>query len=133
MSTNEDDKKSTLRACLQESSNERMKNYVKILDEPGITTFEWIHRTQEELMDGIVYLEKLKDLLSMNMRELDAARMESIKRNEKKKDNENEVLPLSEVVEETELVEEKKEEPELEVKKKRKIKRKKVVETDGGN
>lgn len=126
MSTNEDDKKSTLRACLQESSNERMKNYVKILDEPGITTFEWIHRTQEELMDGIVYLEKLKDLLSMNMRELDAARMESIKRNEKKKEDEQEVMPLSEVVE-------KNDEPELEVKKKRKIKRKKVVETDGGN
>ena len=61
-----------------------MKNYVKILDEPGITTFEWIHRTQEELMDGIVYLEKLKDMLAMNMRELDAARLESIKRNEKK-------------------------------------------------
>jgi len=126
MSTNEDDKKSTLRACLQESSNERMKNYVKILDEPGITTFEWIHRTQEELMDGIVYLEKLKDLLSMNMRELDAARMESIKRNEKKKEDEQEVMPLSEVVE-------KNDKPELEVKKKRKIKRKKVVETDGGN
>ena len=79
----EEDKKSTLKACLEESSNDRMKNYVKILDEPGITTFEWIHRTQEELMDGIVYLEKLKDMLAMNMRELDAARLESIKRNEK--------------------------------------------------
>jgi len=122
MSNNDDEKKSTLKACLQESSNERMKNYVKILDEPGITTFEWIHRTQEELMDGIVYLEKLKDLLSMNMRELDAARMESIKRNEKKKE-EDEVMPLSEVVE-------KKEEAEPEVKRKRKIKKKKVTETE---
>tara|TARA_Y200000002_G_C22669625_1_gene659410 strand:- start:848 stop:1225 length:378 start_codon:yes stop_codon:yes gene_type:complete len=122
MSNNDDEKKSTLKACLQESSNERMKNYVKILDEPGITTFEWIHRTQEELMDGIVYLEKLKDLLSMNMRELDAARMESIKRNEKKKE-EDEIMPLSEVVE-------KKEEAEPEVKRKRKIKKKKVTETE---
>ena len=43
----EEDKKSTLKACLEESSNDRMKNYVKILDEPGITTFEWIHRTQD--------------------------------------------------------------------------------------
>ena len=103
----------------------RMKNYVKILDEPGITTFEWIHRTQEELMDGIVYLEKLKDLLSMNMRELDAARMESIKRNEKKKE-EDEIMPLSEVVE-------KKEEAEPEVKRKRKIKKKKVTETEENN
>ena len=125
MSNNDDEKKSTLKACLQESSNERMKNYVKILDEPGITTFEWIHRTQEELMDGIVYLEKLKDLLSMNMRELDAARMESIKRNEKKKE-EDEIMPLSEVVE-------KKEEEEPEVKRKRKIKKKKVTETEENN
>jgi hypothetical protein len=125
MSNNDDEKKSTLKACLQESSNERMKNYVKILDEPGITTFEWIHRTQEELMDGIVYLEKLKDLLSMNMRELDAARMESIKRNEKKKE-EDEIMPLSEVVE-------KKEEAEPEVKRKRKIKKKKVTETEENN
>ena len=73
-------------------------------------------------MDGIVYLEKLKDLLSMNMRELDAARMESIKRNEKKKE-EDEIMPLSEVVE-------KNEEAEPEVKRKRKIKKKKVTETE---
>jgi|TARA_B110000091_G_C13806244_1_gene472700 outer membrane biosynthesis protein TonB len=51
-----------------------MQNYVKILDTPNISAFEWIHRTQEELMDGIVYLEKLKETLSANMRELDAAR-----------------------------------------------------------
>ena len=103
----EEDKKSTLKACLEESSNDRMKNYVKILDEPGITTFEWIHRTQEELMDGIVYLEKLKDMLAMNMRELDAARLESIKRNEKKDEgtntDENEELPLKEVKEEKDV------------------------------
>ena len=100
----EEDKKSTLKACLEESNNDRMKNYVKILDEPGITTFEWIHRTQEELMDGIVYLEKLKDMLAMNMRELDAARMESIKRNEKKDETTNtEELPINEIIEEPDV------------------------------
>ena len=100
----EEDKKSTLKACLEESNNDIMKNYVKILDEPGITTFEWIHRTQEELMDGIVYLEKLKDMLAMNMRELDAARMESIKRNEKKDETTNtEELPIKEIIEEPEV------------------------------
>ena len=100
----EEDKKSTLKACLEESNNDRMKNYVKILDEPGITTFEWIHRTQEELMDGIVYLEKLKDMLAMNMRELDAARMESIKRNEKKDETTNtEELAIKEIIEEPEV------------------------------
>ena len=63
----------SLKSCLEESNNPRMQNYVKILDTPGISAMEWIHRTQEELMDGIVYLEKLKNVFSMNMRELDAA------------------------------------------------------------
>ena len=116
----EEDKKSTLKACLEESSNDRMKNYVKILDEPGITTFEWIHRTQEELMDGIVYLEKLKDMLAMNMRELDAARLESIKRNEKKDGStntgENEELALKEIKEDNDV------KSEVKTVKKRKVK-----------
>ena len=55
------DQKSSLKACLEEEKeNPRMKNYVKILDTPNISAFEWIHRVQEELMDGIVYLEKLR-------------------------------------------------------------------------
>lgn len=121
---NEEEKKSSLKDCLEESNNPRMQNYVKILDTPGISTFEWIHRTQEELMDGIVYLEKLKEMLSMNMRELDAAREESIKRNErneKKKEEEvNEIRLNSEEI-------------DVEVKgatsKKKKIKKKKVVQS----
>jgi outer membrane biosynthesis protein TonB len=122
-----DEKKSTLKSCLEESNNDRMKNYVKILDDPGITTFEWIHRTQEELMDGIVYLEKLKDLLSMNMRELDAARMESIKRN-KKEEEEGEDIKMTEIIEENEVS--KKPEEEKKVKKRKvKVKKEKEKET----
>jgi len=68
-----DSENGSLRNCLEESDNPRMQNYVKILDTPGISAMEWIHRTQEELMDGIVYLEKLKNVFNMNMRELDAA------------------------------------------------------------
>ena len=79
------DQKSSLKACLEEEKdNPRMKNYVKILDTPNISAFEWIHRVQEELMDGIVYLEKLKDILSLNMRELDAARIAAMKETETK-------------------------------------------------
>ena len=79
------DQKSSLKACLEEEKeNPRMKNYVKILDTPNISAFEWIHRVQEELMDGIVYLEKLRDILKMNMRELDAARLASLKETEHK-------------------------------------------------
>jgi hypothetical protein len=69
----ENEQSGSLKSCLEESNNPRMQNYVKILDTPGISAMEWIHRTQEELMDGIVYLEKLKNVFSMNMRELDAA------------------------------------------------------------
>ena len=124
MMSGSDEKKSTLKSCLEESNNDRMKNYVKILDDPGITTFEWIHRTQEELMDGIVYLEKLKDLLSMNMRELDAARMESIKRN-KKEEEEGEDIKMTEIIEENEVSKKPEEEKKV---KKRKVKVKKEKE-----
>ena len=66
-------KQSALKTCLEESDNPRMQKYVKILDTPNITAMEWIHRTQEEFMDGIVYLEKLKNVFTVNMLELDAA------------------------------------------------------------
>lgn len=79
------DQGSSLKACLEEEKdNPRMKNYVKILDTPNISAFEWIHRVQEELMDGIVYLEKLKEILKLNMRELDAARIAAMKETETK-------------------------------------------------
>jgi hypothetical protein len=95
-----EDRKSSLRACLEESNNPRMQNYMKILDTPGISAFEWIHRTQEELMDGVVYLEKLKDILALNMRELDAARISALNRaSEKEKENEitiNVDVPITE-------------------------------------
>lgn len=79
------EQKSSLKACLEEEKdNPRMKDYVKILDTPNISAFEWIHRVQEELMDGIVYLEKLREILKMNMRELDAARLAAMKETENK-------------------------------------------------
>ena len=79
------DQKNSLKACLEEETdNPRMKNYVKILDTPNISAFEWIHRVQEELMDGIVYLEKLREILQLNMRELDAARLAALKETETK-------------------------------------------------
>ena len=79
------DQKSSLRTCLEEEKeNPRMKDYVKILDTPNISAFEWIHRVQEELMDGIVYLEKLREILQLNMRELDAARLAAMKETETK-------------------------------------------------
>lgn len=35
------------------------------LDRKDLTTVEWIEHAQQELMDGILYLEKLKQELSV--------------------------------------------------------------------
>ena len=108
------DQKSSLKACLEEEKdNPRMKDYVKILDTPNISAFELIHRVQEELMDGIVYLEKLREILKMNMRELDAARLAAMKEtenkvtateNEEEKDK-NEQLQKNDVEDDEETIE----------------------------
>ena len=106
------DQKSSLKACLEEEKdNPRMKDYVKILDTPNISAFEWIHRVQEELMDGIVYLEKLREILKMNMRELDAARLAAMKETENKvtateeEKDENEQLQKNDVEDDEETIE----------------------------
>jgi hypothetical protein len=41
-----------------------MKKYGKTLDRDDLTTLEWIQHAQEEHMDAILYLEKLKTQLS---------------------------------------------------------------------
>ena len=40
------------------------KKYGTDLDRKDLTTLEWINHAQEELMDGILYLEKLKQELA---------------------------------------------------------------------
>ena len=35
--------------------------YKTTLERSDLTTLEWINHAQEELMDGILYLERLKD------------------------------------------------------------------------
>ena len=37
--------------------------YGQTLDRQDLSTLEWIRHAQEELMDGILYLEKLKKIL----------------------------------------------------------------------
>lgn len=39
--------------------------YGKTLDRNDLTFLQWIQHAQEELMDGILYLEKIKISLSM--------------------------------------------------------------------
>lgn len=39
-----------------------IKKYGTTLDRNDLTTVDWINHAQEELMDGILYLEKLKTI-----------------------------------------------------------------------
>ena len=40
--------------------------YGKTLDRNDLTFLQWIQHAQEELMDGILYLEKMKKLMSFS-------------------------------------------------------------------
>ena len=40
--------------------------YGKTLDRNDITFLQWIQHAQEELMDGILYLEKIKQLVAVS-------------------------------------------------------------------
>jgi hypothetical protein len=44
----------------QERSDLGQKKYGTTLDRTDLKTLDWIQHAQEELMDGILYLEKLK-------------------------------------------------------------------------
>jgi len=55
--------KSIVSKFLQRSAVGKEK-YGTDLDRKDLTTLEWINHAQEELMDGILYLEKLKQEIS---------------------------------------------------------------------
>lgn len=46
----------------QQRSEIGQKKYGTTLDRTDLKTLDWIQHAQEELMDGILYLEKLKSL-----------------------------------------------------------------------
>lgn len=47
-----------------ERSNVGQQKYGTTLDRTDLKTLDWIQHAQEELMDGILYLEKLKTYFS---------------------------------------------------------------------
>jgi hypothetical protein len=47
-------------------SNVGIDKYGTTLDRNYLTTLDWIQHAQEELMDGILYLEKLKQNMNKN-------------------------------------------------------------------
>jgi hypothetical protein len=52
-------------ASFLERSRVGQLKYGTNLDRTDLTTMQWIQHAQEELMDGILYLEKLKHTLSL--------------------------------------------------------------------
>jgi len=55
--------RSIVNKFLQRSSVGKQK-YGTDLDRKDLTTLDWIEHAKQELMDGILYLEKLKQILS---------------------------------------------------------------------
>ena len=47
-------------AKFQERADAGQRKYGTTLDRTDLKTLDWINHAQEELMDGILYLEKLK-------------------------------------------------------------------------
>ena len=47
----------------QERSDRGQRNYGTTMDRNDLTVKEWLQHAQEEAMDFVVYLEKLKQLL----------------------------------------------------------------------
>lgn len=47
----------------QQRSELGIKKYGKTLDRDDLTELEWMNHVQEELMDAILYLEKLKKVV----------------------------------------------------------------------
>lgn len=47
-----------------ERSNIGIEKYNTTLDRNDLSTLDWINHAQEELMDGILYLEKLKKVMN---------------------------------------------------------------------
>lgn len=48
-------------------SNVGIQKYGQTLDRDDLKTVDWIQHTQEELMDAILYLEKLKKEIKNNI------------------------------------------------------------------
>lgn len=56
-------------ASFQQRSERGIKKYGVTLDRTDLSLGDWLQHTQEELMDAVLYLEKLKKTLSLSQNE----------------------------------------------------------------
>jgi hypothetical protein len=57
---------SSVISAFQKRAEIGQNKYGKTLDRNDLTVLQWIQHAQEELMDGILYLEKIKKLAQQN-------------------------------------------------------------------
>lgn len=57
---------SSVVSAFQKRAEIGQTKYGKTLDRNDLTFLQWIQHAQEELMDGILYLEKIKQLVAVS-------------------------------------------------------------------
>ena len=57
---------SSVISAFQKRAEIGQTKYGKTLDRNDLTFLQWIQHAQEELMDGILYLEKIKTLVAVS-------------------------------------------------------------------
>jgi len=53
-------------ASFKQRSEAGIQKYGKTLDRNDLTFLQWIQHAQEEMMDGILYLEKMKKVMTLS-------------------------------------------------------------------
>jgi hypothetical protein len=66
MDTQYDSVVSSVISAFQKRAEIGQIKYGKTLDRNDLTFLQWIQHAQEELMDGILYLEKIKQLVAVS-------------------------------------------------------------------
>ena len=59
---------SSVVSAFQKRAEIGQTKYGKTLDRNDLTFLQWIQHAQEELMDGILYLEKIKKMMELGER-----------------------------------------------------------------
>ena len=91
-------------ASFQKRSADGLKKYGKTLDRKDLSFLDWVQHTQEELMDAVLYLEKLKEpaglLNVLKPSESDGEIVESVSVEPVKKKSKREPKPKAEKADE---------------------------------
>jgi len=60
----------------KQRSDAGIQKYGKTLDRNDLTFLQWIQHAQEEMMDGILYLEKMKKVMTVSDNPLSSSKQD---------------------------------------------------------